>query len=746
MAAGRDEFLKKLLATFRVEAGEHLEAMGSGLLSLERTTGAERTEILERIFREAHSLKGAARAVSLGDVERLCHSLESLFGGWKANRVAISAASFDLVHEALDLLAQLVSADAAARTTSPRLDGLIRKLDEARRADVSSAEGGGRDVRPPLASEAARSTPSAEAPALASLAAGTIRVQTAKLDSIMRETEELLGPRLAAAQRVLELRETRTLLENWRKHKEGGRPVRRFWADETSALLEQRELSETDSVFFKSLDARLAKLEKNACADQRALAGIVDNLLHDVKESQMLPFASLAEGLRKLVRDLARDHGKDVELVVHGSDIAVDRRILEEMKAPLQHLLRNAIDHGIESPRVREEKRKPPQGTITVAVSQRDNRIEIATSDDGTGIDLSAIRAAARKLGLLAGEDIDALSENDLLSLIFQSGLSTSPMITEISGRGLGLAIVREKVDGLGGRIAVETHRDAGTTIRVDLPLTLATFRGVLVAIGERRFMIPASSVERVTRAAVAEIRTVENRETISLDGRTVSLVRLSDVLELPRSSAAPAGYTQAVVLGTGLDRIAFCVDAVLSEQEVLVRSLGPQLARVRNVAGASVLGTGEVVPVLNVPDLMKSAARPAVQPSRTSEIAAEAEQQSILVVEDSITSRTLLKSILEAAGYSVATAVDGIDAYTQLKTHPFDLIVSDIEMPRMDGFDLTAKVRADPSLADTPVVLVTALASREHRERGIDAGANAYIVKSDFDQSNLLEVIRQLL
>jgi two-component system chemotaxis sensor kinase CheA len=267
--------------------------------------------------------------------------------------------------------------------------------------------------------------------------------------------------------------------------------------------------------------------------------------------------------------------------------------------------------------------------------------------------------------------------------------------------------------------------------------------------VGERLCLIPSPHVERVARVAVPEIRTVENRETLVLDGDVVSLVGLGDVLEIPRRAADHAAiHAPVIVLHQNEARLAFRVDEILGEQEILLKVLGPQLARVRNVAGASVLGTGQVVPVLNVADLLKSAVNHVAPPL----IPAAAEQtgtgtrKAVLVAEDSITSRALLKGILEAAGYAVTTAVDGMEAYATLKTAPFDLVVSDVEMPRMDGFDLTARVRADKHLAELPVVLVTALESREHRERGIDVGASAYIVKSSFDQSNLLEIIRRLI
>jgi two-component system chemotaxis sensor kinase CheA len=277
----------------------------------------------------------------------------------------------------------------------------------------------------------------------------------------------------------------------------------------------------------------------------------------------------------------------------------------------------------------------------------------------------------------------------------------------------------------------------------------LATFRGVLVRAGERLCVIPSAAVERVARVAVQDIRTVENRETIVLDGDVVSLAGLGDVLEMPRLVAGNAAtHAPVIVLDQNEARVAFRVDEILGEQEILVKNLGPQLARVRNVAGASMLGSGQVVPVLNVADLLKSAVGRAAAPLAAAAAAepATGEKRSILVAEDSITSRSLLKGILESAGYAVTTAVDGMDAFTTLKIAAFDLVVSDVDMPRMDGFDLTARVRADKQLAELPVVLVTALESREHRERGIDVGANAYIVKSSFDQSNLLEIIQRLI
>ncbi|MDO9450201.1 MAG: hybrid sensor histidine kinase/response regulator, partial [Rugosibacter sp.] len=768
MSKKNDDFLIKLLATFRGEADEHLRALSTGLLALEKAPAdGQQPDIVEKIFRETHSLKGAARAVNLGEIESVCQALESVFAALKGKAVTVSPMLLDLLHQAEDTLGALLAPDAAAK---PATAPLIRRLEGALRGSPPPVrEASVTVVSAPAVPEPVKAAPPPEltvpepvpatglrtAPATPGLLSETIRISTAKLGSVMRQSEELLAPRLAAGQRARELREMGAMLADWKKRWTRIRPTLQMIehsvarvgsalramdaaardGKENGAAREQQAFArlfdylDAESLFVKTIEARLARLSKSAEHDHRALAGQVDSLLYDVKEMHLLPFSSLLEAFPRFVRELARDQGKLVELVIHGGDLEIDRRILEKMKDALIHMIRNCIDHGIETPAVREQKQKTPRGTITLAIVQQDSgKAEMLVTDDGMGIDAGKVKAVARKLGLVSAEEAARLGEHETLMLAFRSGISTSPIITDISGRGLGLAIVREKVERLGGTVALESRPDVGTTFRIILPLTLANFRSILVSAGGQFFVIPAASVERVARVADSDIRTVENRETISLDGQAVSLVRLGDVLGLPAKAAAGKSAGNAtIVLGLGPARIAFQVDEVLGEQEALVKPLGPQLVRVRNIAGASVLGTGQVVPVLNVPDLMKSAVRPALMTPRAADMpvqSAEKRMQSVLVVEDSITSRALLKNILESAGYAVTTAVDGVDAYTALKTAAFDLVVSDVEMPRMDGFDLTAKVRSDKQLAELPIVLVTALESNEHRERGIDVGA----------------------
>ncbi|WP_188795881.1 hybrid sensor histidine kinase/response regulator [Dyella nitratireducens] len=765
-----DGLLERLRVTFQAEADEHLKSMSSGLLTLEHAPSGESKSLIEAIFRSAHSLKGAAQAVNLEPIGVVCQSLESVLAALKAGRIELAPPLVNLLHESFDTIGHLLSMDAVSLgRPQPLAVTTARRLDDALKEPPANVE---------QPDEPATEMP-ADMPYVApSVAPETVRVSIAKLDTVMRHVEELLAPRLAASQRLLELREAVAMLATWKKQRARLQPALRVIehsllaptpgaagerdgrgalngaANRKQELLKLLEYLDGEQVQMKVLEDHLAHLSRSAEHDQRVLTGMSDNLLRDCKDMQLLPFSSLLEGFPRLVRGLAREQGKTVELLMQGGDIDIDRRILDAMKDPLIHLLRNSIDHGISTPTVRSAKGKPPQGRITVAISQKDSgKVEVVVADDGVGIDVAAVRAAAGKLGVISLQDGGGADEQDALALVFKSGLSTSPIITDVSGRGLGLAIVREKVEKLGGSIAIESHRDAGTAFRIVLPLMLANFHGLIVREGGQLFVIPTIHVERVVRLPHSDIRTVENRETISVNGQAVSLVALGEVLEMLPSRAGQAQRDSilAVVVDMAHVKMAFRVDEILGGHEVLVKPLGRQLVRVRNIAGASVLGTGQVVPVLNISDLLKSAMKQVFKPRAASTGLAHdkgdiAEKCSILVVEDSITSRSLLKGILETAGYQVSTAVDGVDGFTTLKTGKFDLVISDVEMPRMDGFDLTAKLRADKQLADLPVVLVTALGSREHRERGIDVGANAYIVKSNFDQSNLLDAVRRLV
>lgn len=803
VATSTNDFLSKLIATFRLEADEHLKAMIAGVLALEKgPAAADHQVLLETIFREAHSLKGASRAVDLTDVEAVCQALEGIFARLKRGEFQLSAEGFDAIHQAFDTIEVLLSepnephatqvAEAIQRLTrlemgestealppqpsAPAASVPVEHVLQAAPRSEASAPPQPPSVPATLQSPAPRTNqpiPSSTQPHQKSeqptstpkpAAEDTIRVASAKLDSLFLQAEEMLSAKLSVNQHAADLKDAMELVNEWRKEwakiSSEVRKVQRLleakddWARQGAAYTQTAPVL-IDFLYwneqqFVAIENQLKGLVKAAEHDQQTVGTLVDNLLENTKRVLMMPFSSLLEIFPKMVRDLSRSLGKEVELIMRGSEVEIDKRILEELKTPLIHLLRNSLDHGLETPEVRARYEKPARGTVMINVSQTSgSSVEILISDDGGGIDRTKVTQAAVKKGLLSAQAADALDEQAALGLIFQSEVSTSPIVTDISGRGLGMAIVREKIEKLGGQISVETQLKEGTSFRILVPLTLATFRGVFVETAGRTFVIPTTSVERVARIKRSEIKTVEGKETLAIDGRPVALVHLDTLLGLPRKNVQQSEeILLTLILGTGDKRIACRVDEIENEQEVLFKSLGSFLSHVPNVAGATVLGSGKVIPILHVPDLLKTAG----EEGRTHSVMMAAEgsreesNKSVLIAEDSVTSRMLLKGILETAGYRVTTAVDGAEAFALLQKTAFDILVSDVEMPRMDGFELTAKVRSTEQLAQVPVVLVTGLDSREDRERGITAGADAYIVKTSFDQSNLLDVVQRLI
>lgn len=773
MSKREAEFLQRLQAAFLVEAREHLQTIATSLLALERAGSmGERAQQLEIAFRHTHSLKGAARAAAFPRIESVCQRVEEVFAQAKRRDRILAAADFDLLHRAFDLVGRHVDAGgvapagASAEEAQRLTDELQALVDGVRRPQAGSArtddpESAASNAGARAAPRAPPDGPDAVAPLTAApvpaIGADTVRVATAQLDRILLAAEEMLVVKQAGAERTGELHRIERHLEEWNARWLAVQPaLRRLrdWAtqrpeDAMAAAAAHRALEFAEWSFghAKTLEGRLRTLARAAARDDHATGRQVDELLDESMRLLMMPFATLAAFLPRPVRDLARDQGKQVRLELGGEDVQLDKRILEQLKDPLVHLVRNAIDHGIEPPAQRQAAGKPTEATLRVdARVLHGNAVEIVVTDDGAGIDPERLRAAAVDAGVIGAEAARQLDEAQTFDLAFRSAVSTSRIITEISGRGLGLAIVRDHVEKLGGRVAVENRAPHGAAFTITLPQSLATMRGLFVQGAGQVFVLPATHVERVARFARDEVKTVSGRETLTIDGTAVSLVPLHALLELPPGAPA-SGWATVAVVGAGPERLALEVDEVLHDEEVLVRRFQAPLRRVRNVAGATVLASGRVVPILNIADLIKSARRVGDAPRAAgpSTRAEEAIARRVLVAEDSITSRLLIKGILEAAGCEVKTVVDGIEAFTALRSEPFDLLVSDIEMPRLNGFDLTARIRADRALADMPVVLVTALARREDRERGIDVGANAYITKGGFDQRDLVEAVRRL-
>lgn len=777
----KQEFLKKLLATFQMEAEENIKSMSANLIDLEKKPSDSKTkELVEIVFREAHSLKGASRVVNLMEIESVCHSFENIMSALKNNIIQLNPKIFDMLHKAVDMIDNLLVSSESQPSHEQRdqVSKLITELSlvEAGKFEETEEEAITQQRTIPLESdqklEKITTYPTIEKSAvtkpetkkgteLKKPSTETIRVSINKLDNLLFQAEEMLALELTSIQRTKNLRNIfesikilqkessgvdnaisniRRIVEQKEKEQEG------ILSKEEKNLVKIIQFFDWSSSHIQNLEVNFNELLKSSNQETYETGTMIETLLDDVKEIITVPFSTLLDGFPKSVRDMAKDTGKKVNFVVKGKETEIDRRILEDIRYPLMHILRNCIDYGIEKPDTRLRINKPKEGTITLNVERfENNKIQVLISDDGAGINLEKLKALYIENENVSDEEAAKIQESELLNYIFKSGITTSDIVTDISGRGLGLAIVFEKIEQLGGTIVVETEKDKGTSFKIELPLSLVTFRGVLIKVSDREFIVPTSKIERVLRLNKKEVKTIENKATIQLNGHVIPFVSMSNILELPLVDTESENV-QTLILGSN-KKICFAIDEILHEQEVLVKKFNKHLAKVRNISGATVLGSGKVVPILNISDILKSALKPTATFTKQSlKVETEEVKKSIIVVEDSITSRMLLKNILETAGYIVTTAIDGIDGYTKIKEGTFDAVVSDIDMPRMNGFDLTAKIRSDKIVSEIPVVLVTSLSKREDRERGIDVGANAYIIKSSFDQSNLLEILERLI
>ena len=811
VATKREEFLKQLLATFRVEGEEHTQKLTEGLLALEENP-AQPAEVIESIYREAHSLKGAARAVGLRDVEIICQAIESVFAGFKRGEFKPTGSVIDLLHGANDLVGRLIANEGDAAPAdmdlvdrfvkelekaaagleiqapgeqahgAPKNDFIVEPQERAKPSEPEAPPATGQPVEPlvpivpqPLPEESRRvdaerpsplerSHPSVSpAPQPTTPRAQTIRVNPAQLDKILHQSEELVGVRLTMEHRAKRAAELHGTVYGWcRQWKKLGPACREFKKRLAQELGQETPNSHARLIgelldWIEGEPSRLAWLENQMREskfkidqDRRMLGLLLEGLRGGVRQTLMLPFSHLLATFPKMVRDLARDLNKPVDFSIQGDQVQVDKRILEELKDPLLHLVRNALDHGLERPEDRRRAGKPESGSLRLAIAQIGNgKVEVTLTDDGQGLNPGKLRSEAIKRKLLSAEQAEKLSDEQAICLIFDSGFSTSARVTDLSGRGLGMAIVREKIEALGGELSIENKPGQGATFRMTLPASMATTRGIMVQAGGRLFCIPTSGVECVFRFKRESLKSTQGAPTTIWQGQCVAFIQLEKLLGIPEAPAASSEnrHLVALLIGTGGERLALGVECVAGEQEVLVKGFGPRIRRLRNIAGTTVLGTGELVPILHLPDLIQTARHIAGMKSDALSAAETARPaKRVLVADDSITTRTLIKTILEDAGYQVATALDGAQALSMLTQDEFDMLLTDVEMPHMNGFELCHAIRRDSALADLPVILCTSLGSEEDRRRGMDCGASAYIVKRDLEHGQLLDLVAKFV
>jgi two-component system chemotaxis sensor kinase CheA len=504
-------------------------------------------------------------------------------------------------------------------------------------------------------------------------------------------------------------------------------------------------------------DAQMQKLRENnvklydhASTLAFHIDPIIDELQANMKKIRMLPLSAIFDGFPRMVRDIATQQGKEVNLLISGEETELDKKVLDGIKPSLIHILRNCIDHGIEGPEVRTALGKQRAGTIKVSALHEADNVVITVEDDGRGMDIDQIKQTALKKQLATHDDLERMTDKEILNIVFMNGYSTSPVVTDVSGRGIGLDIVRRDITNLKGRVTLTTQKNGGSKFTLVLPLTIAIIQVLLVEVQDMIYALPMLPITESVKVKMDDVSTIEGRMAISLRGHTVPLVALNEVLELPRvqEEKKRANGEMIAVIAASLDsRIGFIVDRIVGEEEVFIKSLGKHLGKVKNVSGAIIMPTGEVVIVLDMTDLITHSALSL--PAMTGKKGApelKRKEKKILVVEDAFSTRELEKTILETHGYLVDTAVDGLDALDRITGTHYDLIVSDIEMPRMDGFELCKTLKKREEYADIPFVMVSALQKEEDKRRGMEVGAAAYIVKSAFEQTGLLDTIERLV
>jgi two-component system chemotaxis sensor kinase CheA len=746
------EQLEQLAGVFRAEAIEHIKALAEVLFTLEEG-GGDVTDLLNRAFREAHSLKGSAGTLGFERVEAVTHRMEDVLGSLKARGDALGGGALDTLLTALEVVRQAAESSlpgdadltAAERDAVTALDELALNIEDAPIRRPSSPP----SSMPPLARtsetpERASRPPVGEqhAPAEAVAREEFVRVAESRLDSVVGQIGELFETGLQLESIGHDLRGVATNAVQVVEEIEGLMPLL------DGSDLESRFVQLSEKA--RSLQIQLRGTSKQFDQEEYLLTKLIQRAQDELRKIRLAPISTLFVTIRSQVREIAKLTGKQVEVRLSGGEYAVDRKVLDAIADPLIHILRNAVDHGIEDASARKAAGKNKVGRLTIAARHTGDAVELTIGDDGRGIDPEMIRKALVNTGRMTAAHAAELSADQLYDHLFESGFSTRKDVSKLSGRGVGLDVVKYIIERLGGEVRMESALGRGTAISLLLPLSMSTVRCLLVRVAGRPMAIPASNVEKVVVVGAGELRQVGGGDVILYDGVQVPYTALADILGLgaiPRPEAASSSLLAALVR-FGDRRFAFGIDEIVEYAQLILKPLGDLLERVPNISGMSLLGTGELALVLNPGDLVRSAGGAVVARAATALTEADRETgpPTILVVDDSIATRTLEKTLLESAGFRVLTAADGYKALDILGTRHIELVISDIQMPNMDGFELTQTIKSRPTLSHLPVVLVTSMGSSEDKARGMAAGADAYVVKKELTQSELIATINQLL
>lgn len=708
----------KLREKFRDVTLDRLRVLNHGILELEK--GIREETLINQIMREIHTLKGESRMMGFSNINLISHKVEDLLKSLQSRDFRFQSGESDLLFESLDSIGQLVQ-EKTDDETPVNVSALTNKLDS-----YSKGEELEHPVRKsslgPEGPEPVRSTPF-----LFSGEEESIRVGIDKLDRLSETAGDLFINQIRYHNFPIVLRDIRNQLREFFDIRKGSQIV------------------EDLQPFLKKLNDILKDFQDETMKMDHTVSVLQDQ----IREVRLLPVSTLFDLFPRTVRDLAKEFSKEINFQMQGGSIELDKMILDRMKDPMIHLIRNSIDHGIEPPEERVRAGKPPAGKILLTSRSEGDRIAIEVIDDGRGINPQEILQSAARKRLVKQSEADALSERDILSLIFHPGFSTKEIITDLSGRGVGLDVVKENIEAMEGSVEVQSELGKGTRFTLRLPPSLNITKVLLLSLNGSLFAIPSSVVVEVIKISLSETHSVEGQRVIHFRGWTVPIFELADTLNLKtRSGFSQQDKVPAMIVELAQERIAFVADRIISEREIAVKPLGEFLGGVHNLAGATILEKGELAFLLHVPDLFESS-KSRQLPAAGAEIIGDEEsitQSTILIVEDSLITREMEKSILLSYGYIVDEAEDGIQALELLRKNSYDLVITDIEMPNMDGFQLTRKIRANEKFQSVPIIIVSTRSSSEDRRQGVEAGADAYVVKSEFQHEKLIEIIQRLI
>ncbi|MEX3963229.1 hybrid sensor histidine kinase/response regulator [Paraburkholderia sp. EG286B] len=754
---------RSLLDLFHEEAAAQTRTLSAGLLALE--SAPEDAATLEACMRATHSLKGAARIVGLPEAVEVASAMEDCFVAAQRGELRIDAARIDALLVGIDLLS--AAGDAAAPPLSH----------EAVAAFVARLQGGAQpDVSKPAADVAA-SVPATDD--LAALAA-SLRLPEPEPEAVASGDVEPVPlaqpspPRSADAERMLRVRagtldrllgfagESLVASRRMRPFAEGLLRTRRAQGDVLAALgqfqerhgdaldVDARAALAAIRNAVGSLDRQLSERFDDVDRIDRRGTQLAQRLYDEALQCRMRPFGDTAHTYPRVVRDLARSLGKRVRFAIVGESTQVDRDILEMLDAPLGHLLRNALDHGIEDPATRRRAGKPEEASLTLEARHSAGKLLIAVADDGAGIDLDALRASIVSRSLAQPQAVAAMSDAELFDFLLLPGFSLRDTVTDVSGRGVGLDAVQNFAKAVRGTVRIESAAGRGTRFVLQLPLTLSVVRSLIVEVAGEAYAFPLAHVRRALSVPRSTIEMLEGQQHIAFEGRPVGLVTARQLLGAG-AEATTAADLNVVLVGSEAGLYGVAVDRFAGERTLAVQPLDARLGKVRNVSAAALLDDGEVVLIVDVEDIVTSVAR-LVRDGQLAGVArggahdGARARKRILVVEDSLTVRELERKLLEKRGYDVTVAVDGMDGWSTLRNAHFDLVITDVDMPRMDGIELVTMIKGDAMHRNVPVMIVSYKDREDDRRRGLDAGADYYLTKGSFHDEALLDAVNDLI